>query len=103
MTISWTEEHMLSIPEAARRLGKSAATLYAWIRRGVRGVHLESLCVGTVHTSEEALQRFFERTAPRQAPDLGPSQRELQRRADQALASLRRNGCKIGGADRGGR
>ena len=47
-----------------RRAGKRphVATLYRWAQSGIRGVRLETLQVGgTMCTSLEALQRFFER------------------------------------------
>lgn len=40
------------------------SAVYRWIQRGVRGVTLESICMGgTTLTSREALQRFGERLA----------------------------------------
>ena len=44
------------------------ATLYRWANRGIKGVKLETLQVGgTLCTSIEALQRFFDRLSePRQ-------------------------------------
>ena len=67
--INLTSESVLSLTEAAkalprRRAGKRphVATLYRWASRGLRGVKLETLQVGgTLCTSTEALQRFFER------------------------------------------
>ena len=39
------------------------ATIWRWVQRGCRGVRLETVLVGGVrYTSEEALQRFVERT-----------------------------------------
>jgi hypothetical protein len=39
-----------------------AATFYRWARYGVRGVQLETIRVGgTLCTTAEALQRFFEK------------------------------------------
>ena len=55
-----------------RRAGKRphVATVYRWAKRGLRGVVLETLQVGgTLCTSHEALQRFFEAlTAPARMP-----------------------------------
>lgn len=62
-------EDIISLAEAAkllprRRAGKktSVATIYRWTKDGMRGVHLEFIQVGgTRCTSQEALQRFFDR------------------------------------------
>ncbi len=51
--------------------------LYRWATEGLRGVHLETIQVGgTLCTSIEALQRFFER--------LGQRERDGRRREFQA-------------------
>lgn len=61
--VSRISEHVPRV-RGARKLAIS--TGYRWISTGVRGVVLESLMIGgTRCTSEEALQRFFERlTSP---------------------------------------
>ena len=67
--ICLSTEEVLTIPDACarlprRRAGKRPhpATLYRWAHDGVHGHHLETLQVGgTLCTSIEALQRFFER------------------------------------------
>ena len=67
-----------------RRGGKRphVATLYRWALRGLRGVVLETLQIGgTLCTSEEALQRFFERLTVERAPALEtevPSQERIE-------------------------
>ena len=74
MIVASTEE-LVSLRDAAkllprRRAGKRphVATLYRWTTRGLRGVVLETLQVGgTLCTSREALQRFFERLTARPA------------------------------------
>ncbi len=39
----------------------NVATVYRWMQVGVRGIRLESICIGgTRCTSLEALQRFFD-------------------------------------------
>ena len=61
-------EELVSLREAARLLPRRRgdrrphiATLYRWAKHGLRGVVLETLQVGgTLCTSREALQRFFE-------------------------------------------
>lgn len=61
-------EEVLTFREATRRLPRRSsgrhphpATLYRWATEGLRGVRLETIQVGgTLCTSIEALQRFFE-------------------------------------------
>ena len=77
-------EQVLSLREATQQLPRRRngqrphiATLYRWATEGLRGVHLETLQVGgTLCTSIEALQRFFER--------LGQQERDGRRREFQA-------------------
>lgn len=38
-------------------------TIYRWIRRGIRGVRLETLCVGQLLIRPSALERFFRDSA----------------------------------------
>lgn len=62
-------EKLLTLREASqllprRRAGKPChpATLYRWASSGIHGIKLESMRVGgSLCTSLEALQRFFER------------------------------------------
>lgn len=71
MTINIRDEDVLTLAEAAkskslprrrRRRKPHASTLYRWARHGLRGVRLEVIRVGgTLCTSTEALQRFFDR------------------------------------------
>jgi len=65
MSIDVSKEKLLTIPAAARSLPHGpahVATVWRWIQTGCRGVRLESVLVGGKRfTSEEALQRFFER------------------------------------------
>ena len=46
------------------------ATVFRWTKRGVRGVVLETICIGNTRcTSEAALVRFFQRLAmPKSTP-----------------------------------
>ncbi len=65
--IDITSERVVSLNDASkylprRRAGKKphTSTLFRWAQRGVRGVRLETIQVGgTLCTSLEALQRFF--------------------------------------------
>jgi len=74
--INVSSEALLSLSEAAGRLPKRRrgkrphiATLYRWAQRGVRGIRLETIQVGgTLCTSLEALQRFFDRLSQPDAP-----------------------------------
>lgn len=59
------DEHLLTLAEAADSLplvgGKRphATAVWRWARRGVRGIKLETLCMGgRFLTSREALERF---------------------------------------------
>ena len=77
MAIEIGGEAPLPLRQAARllpnrRAGKPThvATLYRWAQRGLRGVRLETLQVGgTLCTSREALQRFFERLSKNPEPE----------------------------------
>lgn len=80
--IDFARETVVSLNDATshlprRRRGSRphVATVYRWAQRGVRGVRLETLQIGgTMCTSIEALQRFFDRLSePRQpSPDKRP-------------------------------
>jgi len=66
MAINLEIETLVTLSEAARLLprinGKkiAASTLWRWCRKGLRGVNLEYLRVGSkVATTSDALQRFF--------------------------------------------
>jgi hypothetical protein len=61
-------EEVFSLTEAAKRLPQRrkgarphVATLHRWCQTGIRGIRLESICIGGCRcTSAPALQRFFE-------------------------------------------
>jgi hypothetical protein len=67
--IDYGKETLLTLTEAAaslprRRGGKrvNVATMYRWTTHGCRGERLETIQIGgTRFTSQEALQRFFDR------------------------------------------
>ena len=71
--INLNDETVVSLPEAASRLPRRRAgkrphrnTLYRWAAVGLNGLKLETIRVGgTLCTSMEALQRFFDRLAER--------------------------------------
>ena len=66
--INMQSETILTLSEAANRLPKRrrgkrphVATMYRWARNGLRGTRLEVIQVGgSLCTSSEAVQRFFE-------------------------------------------
>jgi hypothetical protein len=72
--IDSTNETLLPLAQAAeelprRRRGRKTniSTLYRWSQAGCRGIRLETIqCGGTRCTSQEALQRFFERLSQAQ-------------------------------------
>ena len=75
------KEKLLSLKEATNAVpsvdGKkpNLSSMWRWIRKGVRGVHLEHVRVGRkICTTEEALERFF--IASSEAP---PAPREPQK------------------------
>ena len=52
----------LTAREVAARLGRCVDTIYRWATKGMRGFRLETIRIGgTLCTSHEALQRFFDR------------------------------------------
>ena len=67
--INLKTETILSFSEVCRRLPRRRAgrplhpaTLYRWANPGLRGIKLETIQVGgTLCTSLEALQRFFDK------------------------------------------
>jgi len=94
--ISWREEELLSLTDAAKQLPGRAggkrphvSTLYRWVLKGMRGVRLEALPMGgMLYTSVEALQRFFAAlarargalaTTPSTNPRIEAVERELAR------------------------
>src|SRR3954471_22871048 len=91
--INTTAETLLTLAQAAdelprRRRGRktNVSTLYRWSQVGCRGVVLETIQIGgTRCTSQEALQKFFERLS--QARPTGESR---QTPATSRRSSVRR-------------
>ena len=85
--IEFGTEAILTLKQAAaqlphRRRGSRphVATLYRWAQRGLRGVRLETIQVGgTLCTSVEALQRFFEALGQSRQP-IQPTTRAARQR-----------------------
>ena len=107
MAIDVFAEKVLSLKEAISLLPKSPrnktlniCTMYRWILRGLRSkdgmvVRLEVIKIGgTTCTSQEALQRFFDRLPGNQSVVTPPTQTQRQRlrRIKQAEEELRRAG-----------
>jgi len=101
MAILIGSEALIPLRQAARllpkrRAGKPAhvATLYRWAQRGLRGVRLETIQVGgTLCTTREALQRFFDRLSkdpePETARERSSAARErAAQRVDEELERL---------------
>lgn len=73
MTVNLVSEKVVTFAEVPRlgciprRRGDRrlhVSTIHRWHLRGIRGIHLEAIRVGgTLCTSVEAMQRFFERLA----------------------------------------
>ncbi len=104
MAIDVFQEHVVSLADASKQLprvrnGKKihVASLYRWITAGKRGpdssiVRLESIRIGgTVCTSLEALQRFFNRLTGDQQLVSPPAvtQRQWNQRHERAMRELK--------------
>lgn len=65
--------------------------VYAWAKRGVRGLKLESKCVGgRRYTSREAMERFFAAQTERRSGNGVPIKPEVKRPEGRAAKSLAR-------------
>jgi len=99
------KEKILTLKRAAeslprRRRGRKThlATLYRWTMSGCRGVVLESIQIGATRcTSQEALQRFFERLTEANRVRDGPlpsrSLCQRRRQSEAAAKELERLGA----------
>jgi hypothetical protein len=70
----WPSDSLLPLNEAAEHLPGTVSSrkLYRWIRRGVRGVHLDATLIGHfLFTSRVSLELFLDRleTKVRDAED----------------------------------
>jgi hypothetical protein len=107
MAIDVFSEKVISLSEATRLLPKSprnkklhVSTLYRWMLGGLRSkdgmiVRLEMIKIGgTACTSQEALQRFFDRLSGNTAVVTPPpiTRRQRLRQIKQAEEELRRAG-----------
>ncbi|QDT74837.1 DUF1580 domain-containing protein [Lacipirellula limnantheis] len=61
--VDFLKERRLSLTELARQEGVSVPTPWRWSNRGVKGVVLETFSIGgRRYTTQEAFQRFVERS-----------------------------------------
>jgi hypothetical protein len=97
--IDISSEQVVTLSEATthlprRRRGKrpNIATLYRWAQSGVKGIRLETICVGATRcTSVEALQRFCEGvTAAADGKPTSPPSRLTAQRKRQIDAAEKR-------------
>lgn len=88
-SIDIASEELISIREVPKRLPKKPggkhvhiSAVYRWMQKGVRGVKLDSVCIGgTRYTSVEALQCFVDRLSMNDQGSLyeyTPRRRQLQ-------------------------
>ena len=96
MSADLLSESLLSLPEAARQLPSRPhhSTVWRWAEKGINGVMLETLRIGTRRfTSTEALQRFLEAINEPAAPAPRPrTRRETAAAVARAERILKRAG-----------
>jgi excisionase family DNA binding protein len=81
--IDLASEKLITIDHAAEKLLVSKVTIVRWITHGAKGIKLEAMKFGSHwRTSEEALQRFGERSteAPEPSQCSIPTRRDIARR-----------------------
>lgn len=84
-------ERLLTISAAAKSLPHRphVATVWRWVQSGCRGTKLETILIGgRRYTSEEALQRFIERTTAAANGETIPTRTAKQR--EKAIAAAER-------------
>ncbi len=95
--ISVSHEDLIPLRDAPRHLPSRAngkrlhvSAIYRWAKHGVKGVRLETVCIGgTTYTSAKALQRFADQLTARRslhAEEL-PTSAAARRRADALVAA----------------
>ncbi len=98
------DEQLLTFAEAAgllprRRAGRKVhpATLFRWSRTGIRNVRLETIRIGgTLCTSREALQRFFDALTQTDSTSGTPASTSNKRAAEQRTEVAERELSKRG-------
>ena len=108
MAIDVFQEAVISFEEATKRLPKGrhgkklhVSVLYRWVNGGLRSkdgqiVRLEMVKIGgRAHTSQEALQRFFDRLTGDQSIVTPPTltSRQRRREIERAVEELKRKDC----------
>ncbi len=91
MPIDINSENLVTINEATKTLPSRPhiATGWRWVYRGCKGIKLETVCIGgRRYTSEEALQRFIERTTAAANGETIPTRTAKQR--EKAIAAAER-------------
>lgn len=93
MAIDTTSEELLSLTQAANRLPGhvNVCTVWRWVRKGVRGVHLEHVCLGSrIYTSANALSRFANALATIDKPHSATSSQNNQMPSVEREKSIQR-------------
>ena len=88
MGVDFGSETLLSLSQAAKSLpGRPhLSTIFRWHLRGVKGIRLETCCIGGKRfTSVEALKRFSDETTA--AADGKPPSRRTNRQRQRDLAA----------------
>ena len=95
--VDFLKEQCLSLTELARQEGVSIPTPWRWTKRGVKGVVLETFSIGgRRYTTQEAFQRFVERsTAAANGEPAAPASR-TNRQRETAIARAERELEKAG-------
>ncbi|CAK9037563.1 Uncharacterized protein SCF082_LOCUS22241 [Durusdinium trenchii] len=84
-------EDRIGLSKLARREGVSPVTAWRWSTRGLHGIVLETFCVGKKRmTTEQAWERFVERTTAKANGDPIPTRtaKQKERAIDAAEAEL---------------
>jgi len=87
--IEISSEALIPISEVPAALPRrvSIASVYRWMLRGVKGIHLQTILIGgRRYTSREALQRFAEQTTAAASGERPPVRTFTRRARDQAKA-----------------
>lgn len=68
------------IPNRASGRGVNTSTVWRWAQRGVRGVRLETVLIGSIRfTSRQAIKRFFAATTAAANGEVAPIPTDKQR------------------------
>jgi hypothetical protein len=67
------------------------STIYRWLERGVRGIKLESFCVGSRrYVTQEAIELFIQRTTAAGPYSAAPSPVELSKERQRSIEEAER-------------